>query len=252
MPSDLPWIPPSTFEEKLRWALIPPKLIVWDYLRRELARGEKELGLVQFLSERARVAVDVGANRGVWSEIMRRHAAHVHAFEPNPKLFKELSRGARSGITPHLIALSDKSGTARLHVPKRRKSYSNHAASLSAEAIGNVPFGVVDVNAKRLDDLALGDIGFIKIDVEGHEAAVIAGAKQTLQRCRPNLIIEIEERHTRRPIADSIAEVCSHGYEAFALRKGALQRVSQLDLDHVHTNPRSPADYLCNWIFLPL
>uniref|UniRef100_UPI001916C781 FkbM family methyltransferase n=1 Tax=Mycobacterium paraintracellulare TaxID=1138383 RepID=UPI001916C781 len=48
----------------------------------------------------------------------------------------------------------------------------------------------IDVPVKRLDDLHLDDIGLIKIDVEGHELAVLRGATQTLTRNRPAIVVE--------------------------------------------------------------
>jgi hypothetical protein len=47
---------------------------------------------------------------------------------------------------------------------------------------------------EKLDDIYRGDVGFIKIDVEGHEETVLEGAKQTILRCQPRLLVEIDER----------------------------------------------------------
>ena len=47
----------------------------------------------------------------------------------------------------------------------------------------------------RLDSLSIDNVGFMKIDVEGHEESVIIGAEQTIRRCRPILLIEAENRH---------------------------------------------------------
>ncbi|SNT36751.1 methyltransferase, FkbM family [Tropicimonas sediminicola] len=53
----------------------------------------------------------------------------------------------------------------------------------------------VDVETRRLDSFDIRDLGFIKIDVEGHELEVLQGGKETLARETPVLLIEIEERH---------------------------------------------------------
>ena len=48
---------------------------------------------------------------------------------------------------------------------------------------------------QTLDSFAFQNVGFIKIDVEGHELSVLRGAIATIERERPNFLIEIEERH---------------------------------------------------------
>ena len=53
----------------------------------------------------------------------------------------------------------------------------------------------IRVPLRTLDSYNLSNIGFIKIDVEGHELDVLRGAEVTLRRDQPNLLIEIENRH---------------------------------------------------------
>jgi len=208
--------------------------------------------LLPFLCPRGRTALDIGANVGVWTEAMRRCGAHVHAFEPNPKLFGMLRAGAASrGVTLHDVALSDRSGEAVLMVPRSRRGYSNQGATLSARKIGDREFGAVTVATRRLDDLGLQDVGFVKIDVEGHEREVIAGAQATIARCRPTIVVEIEERHTGRPIADDLAAIGALGYEAYCLVDGALTAVGRVDLDRHHRGASDRRIYVFNWIFLP-
>lgn len=245
------WEPPMNLEERLKALLLPARLQLRYQVAREYARGEAELRLVPFLAARHLVSVDVGANRGVWSEVLRRHSRCVHAFEPNPKIFRLLHRGAGQGVTTHRIGLSDQPGVAELMVPRGARGYSNQGASLNPEKIGGTAYRSVSVETRRLDDLDLGAVGFIKIDVEGHEMAVIAGAAETLRRYRPNLIVEIEEKHTHRPIDELLSMVCSHGYEAFALDQGMLRRVKQIDLLARHSAAAGQAGYIFNWIFLP-
>jgi Methyltransferase FkbM domain len=49
----------------------------------------------------------------------------------------------------------------------------------------------IKVRTVRPDRMAPGDIGFVKIDVEGHELDVLAGLSGLLAKCLPNLLIEI-------------------------------------------------------------
>ena len=72
-----------------------------------------------------------------------------------------------------------------------------------------------EISCKRLDDLNLDPVGFIKIDVEGHEEAVLMGGATLLERDRPTALIEIEERHKAGAI-DAITERMNGlGYRGF-------------------------------------
>jgi len=247
------WEPPSTLEEQLRGWIVPPRWHIRYETARALRRGERELSFLPFLVPLGSVAIDAGANKGVWSEVLRRRCAVVHAFEPNPKIFRILARGAGPGVRTYKVALSDQAGTAELRVPRNRGgNYSNQGASLSTVKVGDGDYGSVMIEARRLDDYRFDNVGFIKVDVEGFELAVLAGAAETLARCRPNLVVEIEEKHAKLPIADMLATICAHGYEAFALVGGVLRRVASIDLVAHHTAPERREDYVFNWIFLPL
>ena len=73
-------------------------------------------------------------------------------------------------------------------------------SNLSALQSGGV-VETVKVPMRTLDSYQLSNVGFIKIDVEGHEEAVLHGSSETLRREMPNLMIEIEDRTSRAGIA---------------------------------------------------
>lgn len=245
------WEPPSSLDERLKAALVPP----WLYLRykalREWRRGEAEVRLLPMLVDRRRNAVDIGANKGTYSYFLGRLARHVYAFEPNPKMFRILARGAGGNVTVSPLALSDCNGTAEFRVPRGRKGYSNQGGSLSAVKVAD-NFGTVAVETRTLDDLALQDIGFIKIDVEGFEEPVLAGARATIARDRPTLLIEIEEAHTRKPIEQSLETVLQLGYRGlfFDRAAGALRSLDAFDPERHHRHPEG-GGYVFNFVFLP-
>ncbi|MBT4038402.1 MAG: FkbM family methyltransferase [Rhodospirillales bacterium] len=89
-------------------------------------------------------------------------------------------------------------------------------------------FMAVLIEMRRLDDMGLSDIGFIKLDVEGFEMAVLNSANETIARDRPTMLIEIEKRHTGRPLAEMIDETEARGYQTYALCEGGLQSFSRV------------------------
>jgi FkbM family methyltransferase len=202
-----------------------------------------------FLVDPRRNAVDAGANKGTYTYFLARLAKHVHAFEPNPKMFQILRRSTARNVTASPIALSNEAGTAELRIPRQRKGgYSNQGGSLSSAKISRNYKSVV-VEARRLDDIELGDVGFIKIDVEGFEQEVIDGAAATIKRCRPTMLVELEERYTKVPIERALQNILDLGYRGLFLDRGILRPLEDFDPETQHRTTTN--GYIFNFIFLP-
>ena len=245
------WRGSMSLEERFKHFLTPPRFYMMYRVAKEMRRGEKELKLLSFLVDSTRNALDIGANKGVWAEVLRGKCAHVHAFEPNPKMFSLLKAGAGRKVTCHQIALSDSSGVAEFRVPRGRSgNYSNQGGSLSADKVSE-NYGQVSVEALRLDDMDVGHVGFMKIDVEGFEMQVLKGASKTIARDKPVMIVEIEEQHNKRPIEDSIAAVEAMGYASFVLSDGVMTSASHVDMNECHRLAVGTRRYINNFIFLP-
>jgi FkbM family methyltransferase len=245
------WEPPSTLEERLKHRLIPPRLYIRYRAWKELRRGEVETRLLPFLVDRKRVAVDVGANKGVWTYLLSRLCRHVHAFEPNPKIFRVLKRGVTDNVTAHQLALSNSAGTAEFRIPRHKGGYSNQGGTLSTVKVSE-NYGAIQVETRRLDDLGITDVGFMKIDVEGSEATVLEGAVETLKRDRPVMVIEIEEAHTKRSLPTLVSDVEAYGYRALALCRGVVTDFRRIDIEKHHRRPAVREDYIFNYIFVPM
>ena len=82
-----------------------------------------------------------------------------------------------------------------------------------------------------LDDYEFDDVKFLKVDVEGHEAAMIDGAEDTLRRCRPTVLIEIEQGLNDRPISDLFERFESLGYSGWFRRSRQWVPLSTFDLE---------------------
>ena len=246
------WSPPLALDEWVKYRLVPGPAYIRFVAAKWAFRGEAELQLVRFLADPDKTSLDIGANEGVYSFVLRKHSAHVIAFEPNPKMARVLRSWAPGeGIDVRECALSNESGTATLRLPVTRRGYSNQEGSLSTTKVSG-DYGEVTVRTARLDDLDLRDIGFMKIDVEGFEREVLEGARETIARERPTLLIEMEERHTKRAIEAQLADVLALGYHGYFLKRHrSLAPLSAFDPERDHRRPLRRSDYVFNFVFLP-
>ena len=81
------------------------------------------------------------------------------------------------------------------------------------------------VETKKLDELIqLNNLGFIKIDVEGHETEVIKGSTELIKKNKPTLLVEIEERHSKKPIDLTINYIKGFGYECFQVKDNEVKK----------------------------
>jgi FkbM family methyltransferase len=208
------------------------------------------------------VAVDVGAHIGDYTySLCRAVGPHgkVIAVEPLPDLARMLSRAVRRLALPVDVvhcALSSEEGEAELTVPMEHGERMAGFATL--ERRGPVKSArTFRVRLRRLDDLCrdvIGRISFMKIDVEGHELQVLGGAGETVRRHRPNLLIEIEQRHSPVPIRQTLDHVINAGYRGeFLGQNGESIPLSEFDpREHQQPERRPGRLYVSNFIFRPV
>jgi FkbM family methyltransferase len=178
------------------------------FYRNELRHGERELALLSEWVDN-RVAVDVGANNGVYAYHLSK-LTNVIAFEPNPQFRARLSILPRN-VRLENVALSDRDGAATLHIPLTSSGRQADGWG-TLEDVSNAIS--ITVPTRTLDSYNL-DPGFIKIDVEGHEESILNGALQTIRRSKPILLIECEERHNTGVTSRLPAFLASEGYAGF-------------------------------------
>ena len=243
------WTPPYTLEERIKYALFPSQLYMWRLIRKHLRKGEAELKLLPQLVAREKIAIDIGANKGVYTHMLSRICHRVEAFEPNPKIYHILQRSLPANVTAHQVALSDRTGTAQLIVPMYRGGFSNQTASLNPRK-RNEGARSVSVPQCKLDSYGFSNVGFIKIDVEGFERAVLAGARETIVRERPVMLVEIEEQHTGDAVETSVQQLTDMGMSAFFFRDGVLKPFEEFD-EASNKKAIKTQDYVNNFIFKP-
>ncbi|MDB5459876.1 MAG: hypothetical protein JWO72_1617 [Caulobacteraceae bacterium] len=225
-------------------------------------RAEPELALLRHLVDPARRAIDVGANVGSYSHRLSRLCLETIAVEANPDLATELRRMLPANVKVVHAAASDREGEVVLRIPEAGAVSTGLGTIEAANTLGGGRERTVAVPALRLADLGVQDVGFIKIDVEGHELAVLKGALPLIASCRPAILVEAEERHRPGAVA-SIADLLqSLGYEGFMLGRdrapvtirsfelAAHQALKPSDLAALDGG-HAPPGYVSNFFFVP-
>jgi FkbM family methyltransferase len=206
---------------------VPTRILVpavaWQY-----RFSERELRRLDEFVPKDRGAVDVGVWWGPWSWWLARRVPRVDSFEPNLDLVERLTPVLPSNVFLHPVALSDSSGVSSLWITAFGMGTEGRASLEVSTPDSN--WREQEVATSRLDDFDLGDVGFVKIDVEGHEFAVLKGATNLLTTQRPTILIEIEEHAHREGQFDAIvAFLTDLSYRGSYLHKGQWHPIEDFD-----------------------
>jgi FkbM family methyltransferase len=147
------------------------------------------------------IAIDVGANVGshaLYMGKLLRPSGRVYAFEPTRFAFDkltrnvELNRWAKDVVVPIQAFVGDDSRELPdaiyaswdlEHLEEGHRDHAGHLKSAAGATLLTIDDFVAQMRLPRLD--------VIKIDVDGYEMTVIAGATDTLRRLRPTIILEL-------------------------------------------------------------
>jgi FkbM family methyltransferase len=171
--------------------LLPARLYYLYKISRELRGVEPELAMLRELVPAGCAAIDVGANRGYYSWALAGVPATVEAFEPNPVLARFAQSKLEKRARLHEVALSDHEGVATLHVPRRASGSSLHIIGNLGNVYAHDRADEIEVRLATLDSYGFANVGFLKIDVEGSEMEVLAGARETIRINWPTMLIEM-------------------------------------------------------------
>jgi FkbM family methyltransferase len=238
-----PWIKPARFS--LQRAAIAT-------LRRPAEPDYRALAF--FRAREGECFLDIGANRGLTlvSTRLYQRTVELHAFEPNPGLAEDLKHIFRADrrIVVHPIGLGSEPGQFNLFVPFYRGYMFSGLASferleaadwLSGERLASFDPRHLEIRefscrVETLDSLGLAP-AFLKVDVQGYEAKVIAGGVATLANHEPVVLMEYNT-----PERDA-AWLLANGWEPYHWRDGRLHRAEGYALNVLYMTERRRRDF---------
>src|SRR3954454_9072546 len=194
-------------------------------------RFEPEMGGLIAGCDPLGTAVDVGAWFGPWTYWLARRGETVVALEANPSVARVLRATVRENVTVHEVAVSNASGTVELSI-----TGGGGRGAEGRSSVRDLPDATerVAVTSATLDSFHLDRVRFVKIDVEGHEHAVLEGATALLEQWHPVVVVELEDRYG--DIRSSIQLLESLGYEGRVWKRKAW---APLDVDALIDTQRS-------------
>jgi len=167
--------------------------------------------------------VDVGANVGVHAVRLARLTGQdgaVVAIEPDPDVVRRTQRNiALNGLANVRViraAASDRSGETRLYRPGPRDT---NRARASLHRLPYLTGAATTVPVVTIDDVcADAPVSLIKVDVEGHEAAVLRGAADTIARHAPSIVFEYAPELLGDVVQSPFGWLAERGYSMFRIR----------------------------------
>jgi FkbM family methyltransferase len=219
---------------------------------RSWVKVEPELRLLPALCRKDALALDIGANEGFFSFYLLPLARKVIAFEPLPQMLAHLRGRYLDKIEIYGVIISDHAGQGELRYPAGGYMSATVAPSNSAALESGRVIETVVAPMETLDSFAFTDVGFVKIDVEGHEEAVLQGGLNTVCREMPNLLIEIEERHAPGSLDRVSALLRGIGYAGYYLDGKQLLPITQFDPNRDQARQKGEiGKYINNFLFFP-
>jgi len=161
-----------------------------EYCEQEFDLLKQMCGLGSFVAE-------VGANIGAHTVRMAKQvglSGRIVAFEPQPVVFQALcatvALNSLMNVDCYPFALAEVEETVRF--PAIDYRVANNFGGIGFESL---PEGAIPIPIRRFDDCYLhGRLDLLKIDVEGMELRVLKGAQQTIERFRPYIYLENDNR----------------------------------------------------------
>jgi FkbM family methyltransferase len=159
----------------------------YEYPETNFVRGNLRAG---------NIFVDVGANIGWFTMLATTlvgDSGRVHAFEPRKSIAEKLQASVSINhlekiVSVYGVGLSDENKEEILMWEQGTDNAGSASFAMDSKSATAVR---ETISVRRLDDISLPQVDFVKIDVEGAEMLALRGGQETLRRCRPVVLSEV-------------------------------------------------------------
>jgi FkbM family methyltransferase len=197
----------------------------FDHISQEINfKGQFEKAELHYLTTKfnkymaEKTILDIGANIGNHSLALSPFCKQIFSFEPHPKTFRllELNTMGVSNIHPMNLGVSDRTAKMKAIVDQYNMGGAriiDDSNEISEKTNKYMEFSLTSLDSmKQLENV---DIGFVKIDVEGHELQAFNGAKELLKKHLPVIAFEQLEGEFNHGTSEVIEFLKNIGYKKF-------------------------------------
>jgi len=238
---------------------------VFNSYKNFMLRGEFDH--IEMFVDPSKVSIDVGTNRGQYALKLASISKGCLCIEP-VKALGFVAKVLPNNCVYRSVAAGRARGVATIRIPSINGTFDYGQSTLATDnTLGGNEYEEQTTEVTTVDELVQecfpGEaVGFVKIDVEGFEEAVLEGSSEMLKRCKPNLQIELHGGNKRIEwVTNFLGQL---GYRGLFFFDGRLFDASLFDFK-VHRATENeynwrtkkglkfdPARYVCDYIFIPI
>lgn len=187
--------------------VLPKKLVIriqkfrYANVNKQISeKSSPEFIVIRSLVKQGDFVIDLGANIGLFTKYLSDivgNKGRVYSFEPISEPFEILTYITKklklTNVHLFNFAVSNVESIVKMEIPRYQNNEENFYESKIISTESSAEHGTRSIQTKTLNQLSqtLGNISFIKCDVEGHEYQAFLGASAILQDSRPSLLVEI-------------------------------------------------------------
>lgn len=204
--------------DNLEYLYVPSKFGGLLGLEKKSGFESIEIDFVSKNFKEGQTFIDIGANFGLYSVFVSKkfYNCDIHSFEPLPETFEILKKNIKHNKAANIKINNKGLSYEKGELYFTNDKYAGNHIVMNPKSTQNLTKVDVEILDKYVENNGIKQIDFIKCDVEGAELLVLRGAKETIEKYHPIILIEIYDEWTQRfghTANDVIEYLLSFGYK---------------------------------------